>query len=322
MKLVAVTLLLSLALSSSHALYPVGSRVVIIRIDDIQDYDPASSSARAQEMLLQYHIDHKIPALLAIIGSNFGTQPQLIDQIQKGVQEGIFTIAIHGWSHVPYPTMSSSAQITDMKYAKNRLEAIFGIEISAFVPPYLNFTDATIDAMKQNHVVLISSSIYVGDVPREENGIVYIPETVETANVDLKTDSWVPVSLESMVSQIQKSWSSYGLAVALLHPRQFTGEDEAGRWNIYVRMTEWIQSNDGTIIRAESTEQKIGYALDPSLLIVAVLAGMVSTFLVILKVGARRKSGRRSEEHEGSSYGFLRSGMRFRHDPLRDDKEN
>ena len=108
MKLVAVMLLLSLALSSSHALYPVGSRVVVIRIDDIQDYDPASSSAGAQEMLLQYHIDHKVPALLAIIGSNFGKQQQLIDQIQRGVQEGFFTIAIHGWNHMPYPAMSPS----------------------------------------------------------------------------------------------------------------------------------------------------------------------------------------------------------------------
>jgi peptidoglycan/xylan/chitin deacetylase (PgdA/CDA1 family) len=311
-----------LALSSSHALYPVGSRVVVIRIDDIQDYDPASSSARAQEMLLQYHIDHNVPALLAIIGSNFGKQPRLIDQIQKGVQKGIFTIAIHGWNHMPYPAMSPSAQITDMKYAKNRLEAIFGIEISAFVPPYSNFTDATIDAMKQNHVVLISSSSYLGDIPREENGIVYIPETVETANVNLKTDSWVPVPFESIVSQIQRSWSSYGLAVALIHPRQFTGEDEADRWNIYVRMTEWIQSNDGTIIRAESTEQKMGYTLDPFLLIVVVFAGLVSTFLVILNVSARRKRGRRSEEHEGSSYGSMRSGMWFRHDPLHGDNEN
>jgi peptidoglycan/xylan/chitin deacetylase (PgdA/CDA1 family) len=252
--------------------------------------------------LLQYHTDYQVPALLAIIGSNFGKQPQLIDQIQKGVQEGIFTIAIHGWNHMPYPAMSPSSQIIDMKYAKNRLEAIFGIKIFAFVPPYSNFTDATIDAMKENDVSLISSSIYLGDIPREENGIVHIPETVETANVELKTDSWVPVPFESIIRQIQDSWSSYGIAVILIHPRQFDGENEGEPWDIYLRATEWIQSSDGTIIRAEPPEPGTGYMLDPFLPIVVVFGVTVSTLLVILNVSARRKNGRRSKEHERSSY--------------------
>jgi peptidoglycan/xylan/chitin deacetylase (PgdA/CDA1 family) len=281
MKHLYVMILLSLALSSSHVLYPVGSKVVIIRIDDIQDWNPTSQYYQTQTMLLQYHIDHQVPALLALIGSAFGNQPQLIDMVKQGIQQNIFTIAVHGWKHVPYPSMSPSAQIADMGYAKNRLEAIFGVPVSAFVPPFSNFTDATIDAMKKNHVSLISSATYLGDSPREEDGITHIPETVTTANVNLKNNSWVPVSFESVVEQIQDSWNRYGLAVVLTHPMQFNGQDKGEPWNIYLRVMEWIQSNRGTIVPAEHSNSEMGHTA--VLLIVVVSVAIVSALLIMLR---------------------------------------
>jgi len=291
MKAVIVILLLSLALSSSHALYPAGSKFVIVRIDDIQDYDQASSYAVAEKTLLQYHIDHQVPALLAITASIFGKEPQLIDQIRKGLDQEIFTLAIHGWNHVPYTQMSLSAQIADMDYAKNRLEAIFSVQISAFVPPYSNFTDATIDAMKRNHLTLMSSATWVGDIPREEDGIVFIPETVTTANV--VTDSWAAVPFESIIQQIQDSWDNYGLAVVLIHPRQFTDEGYEERWNIYLRTIEWVQATQGTIIRPEPPTPSTEYNLEPFSFSVGIVTGMASILIVVFGVAATRKKRQR-----------------------------
>ena len=291
MKAVIVILILSLALSSSHALYPAGSKVVMVRIDDIQDYAQTSSYALAETTLLQYHIDHQVPALLAITASIFGKEPQLIDQIRKGLDQEIFTLAIHGWNHVPYTQMSLSAQITDMDYAKNRLEAIFSVQISAFVPPYSNFTDATIDAMKRNHLTLMSSATWVGDIPREEDGIVFIPETVTTANV--VTDSWAAVPFESIIQQIQDSWNNYGLAVVLIHPRQFTDEGYEERWNIYLRTIEWVQATQGTIIRPEPPTPSTEYNLEPFSFSVGIVTGMASILIVVFGVAATRKKRQR-----------------------------
>ena len=291
MKVAVVMLLLSLALSSSHALYPAGSKFVIVRIDDIQDYAQTSSYALAEKTLLQYHIDHQVPALLAITASIFGKEPQLIDQIRKGLDQEIFTLAIHGWNHVPYTQMSLSAQITDMDYAKNRLEAIFSVQISAFVPPYSNFTDATIDAMKRNHLTLMSSATWVGDIPREEDGIVFIPETVTTANV--VTDSWAAVPFESIIQQIQDSWDNHGLAVVLIHPRQFADEGYEERWNIYLRTIEWVQATQGTIIRPEPPTPSTEYNLEPFSFSVGIVTGMASILIVVFGVAATRKKRQR-----------------------------
>jgi peptidoglycan/xylan/chitin deacetylase (PgdA/CDA1 family) len=288
MKAVIVILLISLALSSSHALYPADSKIVIVRIDDIKD-----SSYAFEKTLIQYHLDRRVPALLAIIGSSFGKEPELIDQIKKGLDQKMFTLAIHGWNHIPYTQLSLSAQTADMEYAKNRLNTIFGVQISAFVPPYSSYNDATIDAMKRNHLTLMSSGTYVGDLPREEDGIMFIPETVTTANVEAETQSWIGVPLESMIQQIQDSWDNYGLAVILIHPQQFTGQDYEERWDVYVQMIEWVQANHGTIIRPEPPEPAQEYRLDSLSLSVGIITGMASTLIVVFGVAATRKKRQR-----------------------------
>ena len=281
---------LLLVFSTSHAPFPFGERAVIIRIDDVQDYGQPSSYALPAKMVLQYHISERIPALLSIIASRFGSDPQLIDQIQDGLSLGIFTIAIHGWHHQPLTNLSQSEQISEMQRGKNRLETVLGIKVLSFVPPYNKFNDATIEALKKNGLTLMSTAIYEGDIPREEDGITFIPQTVTTAEVEFRTDSWMPLSFESIIKQIEESWNSYGVAVVVIHPRQFVGEDEKERWGTYVQVIQWVRANEGKIIRPEPLSPATGN-LDPFLLSVGLFCGMVSTLLIAFNWSAKRKSG-------------------------------
>jgi hypothetical protein len=145
--------------------------------------------------------------------------------------------------------------------------------------------------MKRNHLTLMSSATWVGDIPREEDGIVFIPETVTTANV--VTDSWAAVPFESIIQQIQDSWDNYGLAVVLIHPRQFTDEGYEERWNIYLRTIEWVQATQGTIIRPEPPTPSTEYNLEPFSFSVGIVTGMASILIVVFGVAATRKKRQR-----------------------------
>lgn len=291
MKLSIICLVLvSMSLSTSQALYPVGERVVMIRIDDIQDYGMPSPYAEPEKTLLQYHLTKRIPALLSVIASRFGNDPQLTDQMREGLNQGIFTVGIHGWRHEPFTNLTLNAQISEMQRGKNRLEAIFGTEILCFIPPYNRFNQDTIEALKENGLTVMSSATYEGDIPRKEDGILFIPQTVTTAEVIPDTDAWRQRPLKSITEQIEDSWISYGVAVIVLHPRQFVGSDQEDRWNTYIEVLEWIQSNHGRIVRPEPPTYVKPYRFDSLLLSVGIFGGLTSALIIAFNVSSRRKN--------------------------------
>jgi len=303
-----ILLILQLALSSNSALFPVGDRAVVIRIDDIQDYSGPSPYAQPEKMVLQYHIDHHIPALVSIIPTRFGTDPQLIDQVKEGLALGIFTVAIHGWHHSPITNLSRSVQVTEMQYGRNKLEKILDSPVLAFVPPYNEFNQDTVYAVKTNGLTLMSSSIYLGDVPRREDVVDFLPQTVTTAVV-AENDTWTELPLESVTNEIKNSWDSYGVAVVVVHPRQFVGIDNNSRWSTYTSMLEWITSNQGRIVRFEprNPETMKGAEtknrIDPFLISVGIFAGLTSTLLIAFNTSAR-KNNRKSP---GAAAGGLKA---------------
>lgn len=285
--------LILLSLSTIHSLFPVGDRAVVIRIDDVQDYGQPSPYSQPEKMLLQYHIIERIPALLSIIPTRFDKDPQLLDQIKEGLKLEIFTVAIHGWHHEDFTNLSRTVQIEQMRYGKNKLEATLGVDVLAFVPPYDKFNTETIAALRRNGLTLMSSSTYEGDIPREEDGIMFIPRTVTTAEVAPQTDTWTPLTFELITKQIENSWASYGVAVIVVHPRQFVSENGEDRWNTYIRVLEWIRTNHGRIVHVEPPSPKTSpIQLDSLLVSVGLFSGMVSTLLIAFNLSSRKKDNR------------------------------
>ena len=276
-----------------------GQRAVVIRIDDIQDHAEKPSLTDPEFTVLHYHLDNRIPALLSIIAGKFGTNQRLIDLIRIGLKAGIFEIGIHGWYHDAVTNQSETQQMNDIKRAENSFSSIFGIRVLALVPPSGRYNQATIEAMHATGLTLLSASVvesgvHPGDVV---NGIAYFPETVRTAEVNATSKSWVIVPMQSVTSQISGSWAAYGLAVAVMHPRQFVdvaGKWSEEKWNSYIQMVEWVKANQGSFVLPKPSVPKEQSNLNPLFIPVALVFGITSSIMMPLIVGVKGKRNRKS----------------------------
>ncbi len=97
---------------------------------------------------------------------------------------------------------------------------------------------------------------------------------------------------ESVIEQIKDSWASYGIAVIVIHPRQFFGTDAEDRWNTYLQMIKWINTNGGKILRAEPPTPRTSWNYHPLIISTGLFVGMVSTLLVVFNLTNKRKDSR------------------------------
>ncbi len=308
MKMLLLLLLaLSVTATPTSTQFAAGERAVVIRIDDIGDYAKQPGFADPEYTVLQYHIDNRIPALLSIVAGNFGTDQRLVNLTRQGLKDGVFEIGIHGWHHVPIANQSETQQLADIKRAENLFSSIFGIRVLALVPPYGGFNHGTIDAMQAAGLTLLSVSGRGGGHPGDVvNGIEYLPETVRTAEVNESSKSWILVPMQSVASQISASWAAYGVAVIVMHPRQFV--DEAGKWseekwNAYVQMLDWIKANQGTLVLPTAPSPPAKATNFNSFLIsVAVFSGITSSVIIAFMSSkrSRRKEGIETDSKLGT----------------------
>ncbi len=292
---VAVTILMVLCLAPTPTLaaFTSGEHAVIIRIDDIQDYASIPQFTGTEYNVLQYQIDHRVPTLIAIITSRFGTEPHLLTLTKTGFSQGVFMLGNHGWHHELYDNKSRSVQIQELGYAEDRLQSIFGVHVLTFIPPYGGYNDDTIAAMKANQMTLISpTSDYDQVMSLEKDGILYLPQTVTTAEVDFGTDSWVPGSLDSITGQIYASWQAFGVAIIVLHPRQFVDVNSTwvdARWNIYTQMLDWIKANQGTFLLPTPPSPPAKPSnFNPFLISVGLFSGIITSLLIAFNLSSKR----------------------------------
>jgi peptidoglycan/xylan/chitin deacetylase (PgdA/CDA1 family) len=270
-----------------------GNRVTVIRIDDIQDYPDSPGWDYAEKTVLQYQMSANLPTLLAVIASRFGNDANLTAEIKSGLSSGVFYVGEHGWHHDNFTNMSLGDQATQMHYAKARIQTVLGFQTLAFIPPYNLYTSTTIEAMKKEGLTLISSATYTGDIPRMEGGIMYLPQTVTTANVDNQSDIWDPVTLDSITEQITDSWSNFGIAVVVFHPRQFVDQSGAwsnDRWQIYLNMIAWLKNNNADIVKVDPPSPPIvsSYNYNPLLISVVIFSGLTSSLLIAFNLSSKR----------------------------------
>ena len=295
----AAPLLLALAImsltltQSSVAAFTSGQHAVVIRIDDIQDYQSIPEFTGPEYKVLQYHIDRQIPSLVSLIMTRFGTDAHLLRLIRTGFGSGIFLLGNHGWHHDLFNNKSASVQIQELGYAENRLQSLFGTHVLTFVPPYGGYDSNTIAAMKANGMTLISgTSNYDQYMLLEQDGILYFPQTVTTAEVDPGTDSWIPRSINSITGQISASWEAWGVAVVVIHPRQFVDANSTwvdARWNIYTQMIDWVEANQGTFLLPTPPSPPVKQAnVNAFLVSVGLFTGITSSLIIAFNISSKR----------------------------------
>ncbi|HKQ20816.1 MAG TPA: polysaccharide deacetylase family protein, partial [Nitrososphaeraceae archaeon] len=139
---------------------------VVFRFDDIQDYFLTTGQTSVMDLFLS----NNQSLSLGIVLNQFGGDIKIVEKIRDGYQKGIFELALHGWDHHNFANISQGEQMALLNKANQKLMGIYGNRSITFIPPYNNFSSATIEAMHQLGLKIISGIDNL-QVPSERLGL-------------------------------------------------------------------------------------------------------------------------------------------------------
>ncbi|MCX6656537.1 MAG: DUF2334 domain-containing protein [Candidatus Bathyarchaeota archaeon] len=211
--------------------------VVVIRIDDVQDY----AFRDAQLMLFRYHTENKIPTSIAVIPELAKSDTELLTQISDSLRIGS-EVSSHGWSHEDLSKLSQLEQEKVLREARLALELLFKVNVTVLVPPMFGYNVETLKAMHNTGFEIISSSIDLQSPMRRADGIVLLPATVEYS--DFVDGKWVSKSVEGRMMEVNLSVEKNGYAVIVIHPQELMRDNQidAGAVQDYCSLVELIQA--------------------------------------------------------------------------------
>ncbi|MGD0804531.1 MAG: DUF2334 domain-containing protein [Candidatus Bathyarchaeia archaeon] len=193
--------------------------VIVVRVDDIQDY----AFRDAQFCILKVSADQHVPLSLSVIPGFFSLDQELIDAVKAAVQNGS-EVTDHGWLHENLTTFSLEEQEQRLTLAKNALNNVLGVKTTILVPPDFEFNNDTLLAMKKTGYDTISSSTDFQNAGVGRDGIVNLPSTVNFS--DLINDTWYNKPLGQLDSEVNQSVSMYGYAMVVIHPQELLSGDK------------------------------------------------------------------------------------------------
>ena len=205
---------------------------VIFRMDDVQDF----WIDQAQIAPMNLFLSKNQSLTLGLIMNKTGDDSDILQNIKKGYQKGLFELALHGWDHVDFSNLSEQDQQYYLLKSNNKMKLLFGNNSNIFIPPYDPFNNDTIKAMSLNGIPIISSagyeenifnnnkSIFVSNDNLYNNSIksktiIHIPSTIAFKNY--VNGSWIKTPLGNISDSILKNIKEYGYAVVVIHPQDF-----------------------------------------------------------------------------------------------------
>ena len=219
---------------------------VAFRLDDVQDFPYSSPLIGVMEVFKQKNISLTI----GVVGKNIDADSKQVYYYIKqrlmnnngnnGSNNGAaIEIANHSWEHGRFLNSTFLEQSNSIRKTNEKINSIFGIRPTIFIPPFSKYNNNTILAMHENNMRFISADLRDSTVYStfSNSTIYYLPKTAETGcdNCNAtKNDSWANKSYpwhglqhEETLSQIKKSIRQYGFAVVVMHPMEYSLEHDA-----------------------------------------------------------------------------------------------
>jgi peptidoglycan/xylan/chitin deacetylase (PgdA/CDA1 family) len=207
---------------------------VVFRLDDIQDH----WFHNVQLAVLDKFIDTNTKVTLGLIMNYYGADPVTVNKVSQGKNAHLFELALHGWNHVDYATLSLSDQESTLREANAKLQTIHSTKSNIFITPYNSMNQNTLTAMKEIRLKIVSADLNADGSPP------FLPPTFSSSNSSDATTRIIkslpmtvnfvdparavgsdgqPVS--QLTSAINESIAKRGWAVVMLHPRDFAAYD-------------------------------------------------------------------------------------------------
>jgi peptidoglycan/xylan/chitin deacetylase (PgdA/CDA1 family) len=201
-------------------------RCAVFRFDSIQDYWLQSAQLAVMDLFLSKNMSLS-PGLIM---NALGNDPKVIEKVSQGANKGLFELALNGWNYTDYTKLSEQQQKDSLSKANEKVHKLFGKQVSdIFIPPYGLFNNATLNAMVDSGIRILSSSSYLDSEPlqsgtsntsnRTQGKIYHLPATIAFK----KYEGGKPVknSVESIVGNATKNISTNGYAIIVLEPQDF-----------------------------------------------------------------------------------------------------
>lgn len=210
---------------------------VAFRLDDIQDHWLTDSQIEIMEVFNE----RELPLTIGIIGNRIGDDEIIVSYIQQRIPSELLEIANHGWNHEHFKEYNLTTQKSFIKYTTEKIQKIFQITPTVFIPPYNEFNDDTISAMNYNNITYFSSSISQSKYPYHVNSYLHnFPAAASTGKQTYKGSLIEGVTHDITIYDLHKSISELGFAVVMLHPQEFS-IIENGKYSEHVN---WKQIMD------------------------------------------------------------------------------
>ena len=193
--------------------------LVVIRIDDIQDY----AFKDAQLYLLEHSRHNNLALSLAVIPAYFGEDHELVEAVKQTIISGSEVVA-HGWEHENLSQYTFNEQKLRLLKAKQFLEESLDAKTNVLVPPMFSYNNDTIKAMEETDYTIISGLSEFHEKGWISERIQSIPATIELSN--FSNNTWHMKSSSTIISELQASIDEHGYAIIVTHPQEFINDNK------------------------------------------------------------------------------------------------
>lgn len=212
---------------------------VVFRMDGIQDYWITAGQLGAMN---QFMVRNQ-SLTLGILTNDTGEDTAIVDNVRRGVESGLFELAIHGANDTDHTTLTEEQQRNSLNQSNTKIIALFGNASDIFVPPFDAFNAETMNAMRQVDMTILSAntssfnelqlggSSSNGSVsplsdPTQSRTVFYVPSTISFK--DYFDDQYLRNSVEDIFNNVTQSIGAYGYAVVVMNPTDFMILDSVG----------------------------------------------------------------------------------------------
>lgn len=205
---------------------PVTEPTVIFRLDDIQ-----SGFLEDTQLAIMRTFEARDVALtIGVIGNSFSYSDTLNSIMSNLGEKG--EVACHSMTHSDFTSLSLDEQKKELSDCRDKLMTLFpGKEINTFIPPYNEFNNDTLEAMREESYSILSSKSTNYSIPNgscyneggnfDEDDIVDLPVGASTGGFG---STLVLQSAQTVFDQIEKQLKDNGQnwSVVMMHPQEFS----------------------------------------------------------------------------------------------------